>query len=73
MKSVIKQPASTYVEEIPGGMGLMNPGIKPLHCERKIHGIQVIQVMTSKHETSDGNRARPKHEKHLLPVSHAYD
>src|SRR5260370_38240599 len=58
MKDDIQQPAETDIQEIPWRMGLIDARIKTLHSQSKIHGIKVVEVMTPKHEASDGNRAR---------------
>jgi hypothetical protein len=71
MKDAIEQPAETDIEEISWWMGLMDARIKTLHSQRKIHGIQIVEVMTPKHEASDGNGARQKNESQLLPIKHA--
>jgi hypothetical protein len=52
-------------------MRLVNARIKTLHRKREIHRIQIVEVMTPKHEAGDGNRARQKNEGQLLPVDHA--
>ena len=70
MKQNVQEPAETYIQEIPRWMRLMDAGIKTLHGQRKIDGIQVVEVTTAKHEASDGNRAGQKHQAHLLPISH---
>ena len=67
VKHDIQQPAQTYVQEITWRMRLMDARIKTPHRQRKIHGIEVVEIMASKHETRDGNRARQKHEEQLLP------
>ena len=68
MKHDIQQPAKTYVQEIPGWVRLMDARIETLHRQRKIDGIQVVEIMAAKNEASDGNRARQKHEEQLLPM-----
>lgn len=70
MKDGIEHPAQTDIQEVTRGMRLVNPRIKMLHPQREIHRIQVVEIMAPKHEARDGNRARQKHERQLLPVSH---
>jgi len=58
VKYDIQQSADADIEEISWWMRLMDARIKTLHGQRKIHGINVVEIVTSKHEASDGNRAR---------------
>ena len=51
-------------------MRLMDSRIKVLHGQRKIHGVQVVEVMASKDKASDGNCARKKDEGQPLPINH---
>jgi hypothetical protein len=51
-------------------MRLVDAGIKTLHRQRKIHGIQIVEVMTPKPEPSYDTRTRQNHEGQVLPTNH---
>ena len=52
-------------------MRLMNARTEMLDRQRKIHRIQIVEIMAAKQEAGDGNRACKQQEVQPVPGDHA--
>ena len=52
MKSDVEQASEADVQKVTWWMGLVDVGIKALHCQGEIDGIQIVQIPAPKYPRS---------------------
>jgi hypothetical protein len=51
----VDEPAEADIEEVSGGMRLMNAGIEAVDGQGKVYRVEVVEVMAAKGDAADGN------------------